>query len=160
MLFKGALAHTGCPNLEVLRRVTPRPALMKRLAKVKPPLKYIRIDIGNGKIPNEEGISALSAFHSLRAIEIECAHIEDQDLEQVVKFASEVLRKFAREIPVRKNWNLRRITRNARLNNPGSTNPEPKLVRILRYRSRPTPIYNQTPLDPVPVRIEVFVVQD
>ncbi|CAE6476607.1 unnamed protein product [Rhizoctonia solani] len=118
-----ALVHTGRSNIEILRGVMVRPTFMKRLGKVKPSLKCIRIN-GKNKDLTEDVFSALLVFRSLRTIEIEC--FENKKIELEVKYASEVLRKCAEHTEVTKSWNLRRTTKNARPSNPRSINPEPR----------------------------------
>ncbi|KAH7345417.1 hypothetical protein B0J17DRAFT_639808 [Rhizoctonia solani] len=150
-----ALVHTGRSNVEILRGVTVRPTFMKRLGKVKPPLKCIRINDRNKNL-TEEVFSTLPAFRSLRTIEIEC--FEGKNIDSAVKSASEILRKCAEHTQVTKSWNLRKTTKNARSINPRSINPEPRSVRVLRYRSGMS-VCDRTPLDFIPVRIEVFTAE-
>ncbi|CAE6532309.1 unnamed protein product [Rhizoctonia solani] len=153
----GALVHTGCSKLEILRGIPISSILRKRLSKANPPLKRIRI---NGRaIENltESAISTFSAFSSLRVIEIEAG--ENDKLDEAVKFACNALRRCAEPKGAVKSWNLRESTKNIRLANTRSANVESRLVRILRYISMPTYPYGRTPENFVPVKVEEYPVE-
>ncbi|CAE6476601.1 unnamed protein product, partial [Rhizoctonia solani] len=90
MQIVATLAHAGCPKLEILRGVSARSVLKKRLAKVNPPLKCVRI---NGRFKEDltaTTISTFSSFPSLQVIEIEAG--ESDKLDNVVKLTCDTLR--------------------------------------------------------------------
>ncbi|KDN38674.1 hypothetical protein RSAG8_09349, partial [Rhizoctonia solani AG-8 WAC10335] len=85
-----ALIHIGCPNLEVIRGFTIGSVPLKRLGRVSPSLRCIRIDgrVFTRRNPTEDilQLTSVSVLHSLRVIEIDC--FEDNPVEKAVKLAN------------------------------------------------------------------------
>ncbi|CAE6434430.1 unnamed protein product [Rhizoctonia solani] len=155
------LIHIGFPNLEVVRGFTIGMVPLKRLNKVSPSLRCVRLDgrIFSRRNPTKDmlQISSYSVLRSLQIIEIEC--FENNDLGKTVKLASDILRSCGERKPTARKRGLGGSINGARLelNNPNLSSPELRSVRVLRYAHGN--IYGRTPSDFVPVRVEEFLIK-
>ncbi|CEL53462.1 hypothetical protein RSOLAG1IB_11394 [Rhizoctonia solani AG-1 IB] len=152
------LVRIGCPKLETLRRTTVSPNIIKLLSEVKIPLKCISIDGRIREKLTEEAISSFSTIASLRTIEIEVGH-KDNELDDIIAFASDALRKCAKLEETPMNYELGEGTRNAQRTSSSSTTSGPMLVRILRYLSSRSSTLHRTPQNYVPVMIKEYSVE-
>ncbi|KAF8679957.1 hypothetical protein RHS04_04801 [Rhizoctonia solani] len=156
------LIHIGLPKLEVIRGFTIGSVPLKRLSKVSPSLRCIRVDGRVFTRRNPTGdilqLSAYSVLRSLRVIEIEC--FENNNLDFSVKLASDVLRICAENESATKNHQPRKDTSNRKMSEDNPSKPideEVRLIRVLRYEYNT--IYGRTASDFVPVKVEEFPVK-
>ncbi|KAJ1311875.1 hypothetical protein OPQ81_010334 [Rhizoctonia solani] len=147
------------PNLRIFAELGGNSVLKfsRRLSKANPPLKCVRLDGRFKEGLTKDAISALSVFYSLQIIEIEAG--EGDELNAVVNWASETLRKCAEQTRGARNWNLRGSTRSTRPVCYRSANLEPRIVRILRYKTVPSYAYGRQPINFIPVKIEEHPVE-
>ncbi|CAE6521385.1 unnamed protein product [Rhizoctonia solani] len=130
-----AMVSAGCKNLQVLDGIAAGLLQMKKLAKENPPLQRVRVNI---RMKNPQTtIQAFSKFPSLRIIEIDS---DDQDVDYLVKIASDTLRGGTGCLdggPTKGQKGAASIDR-GRLDpiDPNESPTDVKVVRVLRFNRR------------------------